>query len=199
MLTDIIKNSLQKAFSYSEYFSLTEKLVAEKRTTGEDQSEQMVNFTQLNYQRMKRLNKTLKINTEEVFHLQEITEKQIWLVISEPWCADASQIVPVLNKITEINSNFDLKIVLRDENELLMNQFLTNGGKAIPILIILNSNTLDVLHVWGPRPIPATQIVQECKAKYGKFTFECKEELQKWYNQDKGQSIVNEISKLLKK
>ncbi|GIZ16060.1 thioredoxin family protein [Capnocytophaga catalasegens] len=198
MLKEIIENSLQKAFTYTEYMALMDKLVAEKRTTGQDQSQEMVSFTQLNYQRMKRLDKALKISEEQAAYFQKIDKKQTWLVITEAWCGDASQIVPMLNKIAQTNSNIELKLVLRDENEALMNLFLTNGGKAIPMLIILNTSTLEVLNVWGPRPTIATKMVEDYKTKYGKLTSEFKEELQKWYNQNKGQSIVNDLISLLK-
>lgn len=198
MLKEIIENSLQKAFTYTEYMALMDKLVAEKRTTGQDQSQEMVSFTQLNYQRMKRLDKTLKISEEQAAYFQKIDKKQTWLVITEAWCGDASQIVPMLNKIAQTNSNIELKLVLRDENEALMNLFLTNGGKAIPMLIILSTSTLEVLHIWGPRPTIATKMVEDYKTRYGKLTSEFKEELQKWYNQNKGQSIVNDLISLLK-
>lgn len=197
MITEIIKNSVEKSFSYAEFMDLMTELVAEKRTTGGDQSEAMVQFTQLNHQRMKRLDKTLSLSEDEKKSIERNQQKQLWIVITEAWCGDASQIVPVLNKIAQSNANIDLKLVLRDENEALMNEFLTNGGKAIPMLIIANPDTFEVQHRWGPCPKPATALVEECKQKYGKFTSECKEELQKWYNQDKGKSIVNELISIL--
>lgn len=197
MITEIIKNSVEKSFSYAEFMDLMTELVAEKRTTGGDQSEAMVQFTQLNHQRMKRLDKTLSLSEDEKKSIERNQQKQLWIVITEAWCGDASQIVPVLNKIAQSNANIDLKLVLRDENEALMNEFLTNGGKAVPMLIIANPDTFEVQHRWGPRPKPATALVEECKQKYGKFTSECKEELQKWYNQDKGKSIVNELISIL--
>ena len=79
-----------------------------------------------------------------------------------------------------------------------MNLFLTNGGKAIPILIILDSESLEVLHVWGPRPKTATLMVEAYKKEHGSLSPEFKEELQKWYNQDKGQSILADLTELLK-
>lgn len=199
MLTEIFKNSLEKSMSYEDYLALTEQLIAQNRTTGEDQSEQMVAFTQLNFKRMQRLNKTFNLSDETTQILQKINQKQLWLLITEAWCGDASQIVPIINKMAKANPNFELKLVLRDENEPLMNQFLTNGGKAIPVLIIIDKQTLMFIEKWGARPAGATKLVEECKAKFGKFTAECKEDLQKWYNQDKGQSIVNEIVNLLTK
>ena len=81
-------------------------------------------------------------------------------------------------------------------DEALMNEFLTNGGKAIPIVIFLDLQD-KVLARWGSRPSVATQMVAEEKAKNGKLTPEFKEDLQRWYNQDKGATIVDDFKKIL--
>ena len=194
----MIKNSLPKAISYEGFEHLIDRLLLEGKTTGEDQSEFMVSLTKLNRQRMKRIDNTLEFTPEQLAPFKQITKGQLWLVISEAWCADGAQIVPVLEKIAQSNPLIDLKIVLRDENPELMNQYLTNGGKAIPILIIADAQSLEVLHVWGPRPKVATQMVEAYKKEHGKLTPEFKEDLQKWYNQDKGQSILADLTELLK-
>ena len=194
----MIKNSLPKAISYEGFEHLIDRLLLEGKTTGEDQSEFMVSLTKLNRQRMKRIDNTLEFTPEQLAPFKQITKGQLWLVISEAWCADGAQIVPVLEKIAQSNPLIDLKIVLRDENPDLMNQYLTNGGKAIPILIIADAQSLEVLHVWGPRPKVATQMVEAYKKEHGKLTPEFKEDLQKWYNQDKGQSILADLTELLK-
>ena len=194
----MIKNSLPKAISYEGFEHLIDRLLLEGKTTGEDQSEFMVSLTKLNRQRMKRIDNALEFTPEQLASFKQIAKGQLWLVISEAWCADGAQIVPVLAKIAQSNPLIDLKIVLRDENPDLMNQYLTNGGKAIPILIIADAQSLEVLHVWGPRPKVATQMVEAYKKEHGKLTPEFKEDLQKWYNQDKGQSILSDLQTFFK-
>lgn len=194
----MIKNSLPKAISYEGFEHLIDRLLLEGKTTGEDQSEFMVSLTKLNRQRMKRIDNTLEFTPEQLTPFKQIAKGQLWLVISEAWCADGAQIVPVLAKIAQSNPLIDLKIVLRDENPELMNQYLTNGGKAIPILIIADAQSLEVLHVWGPRPKVASQMVEAYKKEHGKLTPEFKEDLQKWYNQDKGQSILSDLQAFFK-
>ena len=194
----MIKNSLPKAISYEGFEHLIDRLLLEGKTTGEDQSEFMVSLTKLNRQRMKRIDNTLEFTPEQLASFKQIAKGQLWLVISEAWCADGAQIVPVLAKIAQSNPLIDLKIVLRDENPDLMNQYLTNGGKAIPILIIADAQSLEVLHVWGPRPKVATQMVEAYKKEHGKLTPEFKEDLQKWYNQDKGQNILSDLQAFFK-
>ena len=85
-----------------------------------------------------------------------------------------------------------MKIVFRDENEELMNLFLTNGGKAIPTVVFLDVQD-NVLAYWGSRPSTAKQTVEDFKAAHGALTAEFKEDLQKWYNQDKGLTIVDDF------
>lgn len=194
----MIKSSLPKAISYEGFEHLIDRLLLEGKTTGEDQSEFMVSLTKLNRQRMKRIDNTLEFTPEQLTPFKQIAKGQLWLVISEAWCADGAQIVPVLEKIAQSNPLIDLKIVLRDENPDLMNQYLTNGGKAIPILIIADAQSLEVLHVWGPRPKVASQMVEAYKKEHGKLTPEFKEDLQKWYNQDKGQSILSDLQAFFK-
>jgi hypothetical protein len=110
---------------------------------------------------------------------------------------DAAQILPVINKMTEAAPNLDLQIVLRDENEQLMNEFLTNGSKSIPKLILVDAETMVVRGSWGPRPHGAAQLIKEFKDKFDVINEEAKTELQKWYLHDKGLSTMEEIVLLL--
>lgn len=196
-IKDIILESLKKSMTYAEYRALVINLVEENSTTGNDKSEAMVNYTQLNDRRMRRWDKTGKVAENLKTKLQDFNKKVTWLVISESWCGDAAHIMPIINKAAELNDNIDYKIVIRDENEALMNQFLTNGGKAIPKLIMLDSETNDVLNTFGPRPTVATNMVKAYKEEHGVITPEFKEDLQRWYNKDKGQSIIEDLVHLL--
>ena len=198
MINDIISESLQKGMSYSDYRNLVSNLVEEKSTTGLEKTEALANYTQLNDRRMKRWDKTMKVSEEVKSKVENFNRKVTWLVISESWCGDAAHIMPVINKVAELNENIDYKVVLRDENEQLMNQFLTNGGKAIPKLILIDNETNEVLNTFGPRPVVATDMVNTYKSEYGQITPEFKENLQRWYNKDKGQSTVEDLLSLLK-
>lgn len=196
-LKDIISESLKNSMTYTEYRELVIKLVEENSTTGNDKSEAMANYTQLNDRRMRRWDKTGKVAEYLKTKIENFDKKVTWLVISESWCGDAAHIMPIINKAAELNDNIDYKVVIRDENEALMDQFLTNGGKAIPKLVMLDSDTNEVLNTFGPRPIVATNMVKSYKEEHGVITPEFKEDLQRWYNKDKGQSIVEDLVKLL--
>lgn len=195
-MLSIIQSALQKSISYNDYRILVSKLINEGKSTGNEQNDDLLHYSKLNEVRMNRLEKTLKMDSEVLESLQNLKSKQTWLVISEGWCGDAAQILPILKLMAESSENIDLKIVLRDENEKIMNQFLTNGSKSIPKLIILDEN-LQVINHWGPRPEGAKNLILDYKAKYGIVDEPAKILLQKWYLDDKGVSTQREIIAML--
>jgi hypothetical protein len=194
---EIIIESLKRAISYQEYRDLVKQLVAEESTTGNEKTEALANYTMLNDRRMKRWDKTLKISEEIKEKISSFSGNVTWLVITESWCGDAAHVIPALNKIAELSQNIDLKLVLRDQNEALMDQFLTNGGRSIAKLIMIDNTTGEVVNTFGPRPSDATQLVNDYKTKHGGLTPQFKEDLQVWYNKNKGQNIIADAMTLL--
>ncbi|QNM85279.1 thioredoxin family protein [Polaribacter pectinis] len=197
-MKNIIEKSLQKTLTYQEYIDLVKNLLEEGKSTGSEQSDALTNYSMLNDRRMKRLDKTIKLSEETIKEIKKVEEPQTWLVISEGWCGDAAQNLPVINKIASTNENINLKIVLRDDNLELMDLFLTNGGRSIPKLIALDKEN-NVLNTWGPRPTIATKMVADYKAEHGSLNAEFKQELQVWYNKNKGQSVQDDFIQLVKK
>lgn len=198
-MPQIIKESIDNSINYSHYSRLMQKLVANNSSTGAKVTEANVNYTLLNERRMKRWDKRLKISDQEKEKICGLDIKVIWLVITESWCGDAAHVVPVMNKVAELNSNIDLRIVLRDDNDELMNRFLTNGGKSIPKLIMLDAKSYEVINTYGPRPSAVTTLVEDYKKEYGTLTTEFKENLQRWYNKDKGKTVITDLINLLEK
>ncbi|ARV15264.1 thioredoxin family protein [Polaribacter sp. SA4-12] len=196
-MKNIIEKSLENSYTYQEFRDLVSHLLTEDKSTGHTQSEAITGFSLLNDRRMKRLDKTIKVSEETIAEMNTISEPQTWLVIAEGWCGDAAQNLPVINKIAETSNLIDFKVVLRDDNEDLMNLFLTNGGKAIPKLIALDKDN-NVIDTWGPRPTVASKMVADYKAEHGVIDAKFKQDLQVWYNKDKGLSVQDDFVKLVK-
>ena len=193
----IIENSLKSAQSYTAYKEMVLQLLKEGKSTGVVQNNDLFHYTKLNNQRMKRLDKQTKLNEETLSKAQKINKEFTWLVLTESWCGDAAQTLPVFNKFAEANKKIDLKVVLRDENEDLMNKFLTNGSKSIPKLIVVDNASLEVVGSWGPRSAKASKMVTDYKEKHGKIDAKLKTDLQNWYNDDKGTHIEMEMVELI--
>lgn len=192
-----IAEGLLNSHSYTKYRAIVTRLLADGKSSGSEQSASLLHYSQLNEARMNRLDKKTAISEDNIKKLLSLQKKYVWLVLSEGWCGDAAQILPVLNKMAAISAHIDLKIVFRDENNSLMNQFLTNGARSIPKLIILEAKTQNVLGSWGPRPKGATDLMTSYKRQYGKIDETAKTEIQLWYLHDKGFSIQNEVTDLM--
>ena len=197
-MNSVINKSLENSFSYQEYRNFVSDLAKENKTTGHEQRDDLIHYTQLNEARLHRLDKTMQVIDEVKSVLENISKEYIWLVLSESWCGDAAQILSIFNKMAEVSDKIDLRIVLRDDNEDLMNLFLTNGTKSIPKLIIIDKETNEVINDFGPRPIGAKQLILNYKAEHGVVDETAKIELQKWYLQDKGISTQKEVVELMK-
>ena len=187
-MREVIENSLKNALSYEGYRAFVSALLTNGKATGIEQSEALTNYSLLNDKRMKRLDKTIKLSKETLQEFQKISEPKTWLVLTEGWCGDAAQSLPVLNKIAKSTDKIDLKVILRDENLPLMDLFLTNGGRSIPKLIALDKDN-NVIDSWGPRPTIASKMVADYKEKNSALDPQFKQDLQLWYNKDKGENV----------
>ncbi len=194
----VVAKSLLNSLTYPEYRKVVTDLLGQGKSTGNVQSEDLTHYTELNETRMNRLEKTMLIPEEIATSLRTLQNNYIWLVLSEGWCGDAAQLLPVFQKMAnESNKKIELKIVFRDENEELMNLFLTNGSKSIPKLIALNAATLEVLGNFGPRPKEALELVRNYKQEFGVIDEKIKTDLQLWYLHDKGLSTQKELLTLM--
>ncbi|MGL4581520.1 MAG: thioredoxin family protein [Flavobacterium sp.] len=195
-MINIDSKYIDKSFSYSEFRQfVTHALKTDKSILNLE--EDYIAYAELNEARLHRLDKTMKVVEEVATQLASLKKKYTWIVITESWCGDAAQIVPVLNKMAEACPNIDMRLVFRDQNLELMDAFLTNGGRAIPKLIIAEQDTLKVLGHWGPRPALGQKVVTDYKAAHGVVDEAGKVELQMWYTKDKGHEVQKEVIELM--
>ncbi|PWS27207.1 thioredoxin family protein [Pedobacter yonginense] len=186
----------QEGMDYSTYRQLVDKLLAEGQTTGPDHSEAMLHYSKMNVKRMSRVDKTARLNADFSATLAGLKGRYKLLVITEGWCGDAAQIIPIFNKIAVSEpKKFELKFVLRDQNIPLIDAHLTNGGRAIPVLIVLDVKGEKVLASWAPRPQILQALLQEWK-KETTDMFAVAEKLHGWYAKDKTQATQAELNVL---
>lgn len=200
----ITPDLLTSALTYEQYVQLATNLFAQGRTTADDphyNTEQILGYTKLNLYRMKRLDKLTVLNPALQAAMAQVPERWVWLVLTESWCGDAAQSVPVLHRIAEQSANVAIRFLLRDKNPDVMNAYLTNRGKSIPKLICLrtadsNNPLLRELGTWGPRPAALQALMGEWRAEQIPFA-EVVERAQRWYNDDHTQSVQRELLTLV--
>lgn len=194
----ITEQLLANAYSYVDYKLFLEELLARGKTTGSNQSSEYINYTKLNLLRMNRIEKTCSLSDEINDVISQIKSNYIWLIITEGWCGDAAQNIPVLFLISKLSPSIELKLILRDEYPEIMNLYLTNTSRSIPKLICLEKNNLKEVFTWGPRPaILQTRVIDFLKK--GGTSEEKGLMVQNWYNADKTKSLQHEIYMLMQK
>lgn len=186
----------RNTYSYADYMLLMELVVMENRTTGPNQSEEMNYYTKLNLHRMQRLNKTVVLDERLEKVVKQIRTPQTWYILTEAWCGDAAQNIPVLATIAKLNPLIEVQLLLREENLDLMEEYLTHGGKSIPKLIAVDENYNELFN-WGPRPAGAQELLKAFKANPVKSYKEFSEDIQRWYVMDKTMSVQQELLDIL--
>jgi len=156
---------------------------------------------------MNRLDRKSRLTEATIDQLTKVEQPITWLVITEGWCGDAAQIVPVLNHMALENENITLRFLLRDKNEAVIDAFLTNNARSIPKIIVLDTATREVLNSWGPRPAEVQKMVMDAKAEglatddlalRKQISANAAEQLHLWYARNKTKAIQSEFLEVIK-
>ncbi|MCH2234683.1 MAG: thioredoxin family protein [Crocinitomicaceae bacterium] len=178
-----------------EYIDLFDPIIKEVNQEKPYDNADYRHYTKLNKSRQNRWLKKGELNEELKTALDSIDKPQKWILITEPWCGDAAHSVPFIVMAADYSDKIDLEIQLRDSEPHLINNYLTNGGKAIPKLVVRNEAEEDLFD-WGPRPAECQTLFLKNKAANLSFE-EQKTSLQQWYNNDNGVSIQSELASLI--
>lgn len=185
----LFRNSLD----FDAYMELTRNLVNRKVVTPVYEPEKMLKYTAANLERMEYVLQHLQINKKLYNRLQQPGFSMDWLVITEPWCGDASQIVPVLYLVSQCNADIRFRLVLRDEHPELMKQYTTRNTDSIPILICYDRNSGKPMGHWGPRPKVLQEILENYQLQEGESFGTLVRKLHAWYREDLGTQIQEEL------
>lgn len=187
-----------KGLTYEAYTAEMKAYAKEGKTSGPEQTDSLIHYTRLNASRMRRIGKTTPLLPDILEQLANLEKSYTWKVFTESWCGDAAQVLPVLGLIAEASDQIDLDILYRDEHPDLFAQYLTNGAKSIPKLVAIDGDSGKELGRWGPRPEILQARVMAHKAAPDQPQTEFMEEIQQWYNNNKGGQIQTEILRALR-
>lgn len=199
MITTDLQSALAQGFtngiSYADYSTLSKTFAKEGKSSGA-QKPSYIEYSKLSAARLKRWEKVYKPSQETLDRLAAgVRPGEKWLVFSETWCGDAAHNVPFIAKWAD-HIGVELKVIFRDENVELMDEFLTNGGRSIPKLVRMTAD-YEVLGTWGPRPTPLMEEYANWRAKddfdYKEWTMFA----QDWYNTNKGAALEADFMELL--
>ena len=116
------------------------------------------------------------------------------LVITEPWCGDSLAIFPVIVRLLS-EAGCAIRVIRRDEHPELIDRYLTDGGRAIPIVVVMDAAFKERFH-WGPRPKPAQEIALQFKQDVAAGRMDkagVHKRIRQFYAGDAGRTVVAEI------
>lgn len=189
----IIEKHRSKALGYAAFREKTFARIADQEAMKEYEQRGLSEYLKLNEARISRLEKTFHPSEEMFQVMSSIKRKQLWVIVTEDWCGDSSQNTPIIEKIARLNpEHIEFIVFERDENPEVMDLYLTNGTKSIPMMAGFDVETGKELFVWGPRPQVIQDLVVEWKNQ-GKTKDVFLPEVQKWYSTDRGESLQREL------
>ncbi len=179
--------------NYNEYRDKVLQLAAQGQTSGE-QTKEHIQATLMNAQRMKRIDHQCVLKPQLAEIASQVSEKHTWYVITEAWCGDGAQNIPVIEKIANATPHLELRLLFRDEHPDIMSRYLTDGKRAIPKLICVHDASQKVIGTWGPRPALIQDRVTEYKLLNPSGSKdEFNKNLHLWYARDKTFSLQEEF------
>ena len=197
MNESFIKKIKSIGLKYQQYYNLTKSEV-ETAILDQLDEEQKKRYEdkKLNLHRMTRIEKHYSVSEELKNLILKIEKPQTWMIISETWCGDSAQNIPFFSKVAELNLNIDLRIIIRDANPDIMDLYLTNGTRSIPILVSFDDSGNEIFR-WGPRPQEGKKLFADLKAQ-GLDKSIILEKLHLWYGRNRGSALESELKELLK-
>ena len=183
-----------QSVAFSSYLEELEGWVKAMKLGGLDlENHRYHKYYAINLQRMKRALKMIRLDINLFRTLKNLQGKTEWFILTEQWCGDAAQCIPLFYLLEQaFPEKIGLHLLCRDQNLELMDQFLTNGGRGIPKLIQVNEQG-EVTDTWGPRPAPAQDLVMEYREKGLPYDTD----LHSWYAKDKYVTLQKEALQLI--
>jgi hypothetical protein len=191
----IVSDCLQNCFNYLEYEEILNQIRSDSpslNSLSEEQSDS-VSFEKNENQ----FDETISITKDTIGKINSFKNKYTWLVITEKWCIDTRQLIPICNKMAAFSENIELKIAFLEKDTIWIHNTV-DEIQIFPTLIILNKNdNSKMLAEWGPRPKGATDLLKSRMKKSGKIPTSAFEEMKMWYFQNKGVSTQFELMRLM--
>lgn len=190
-----LNNYWDSGMSWSEYRKLVDDLLAQGLSTGDNNTPEIIEYARLNQARMQRLEKHTNVLPEVMETAGELPTGMRIMVIAEGWCGDAAQVCPPAELLFQ-KLNIATRYVLRDKDTSLIDMFLTNGGRSIPVFIAIDENGNTIGEKWGPRPVELQELRSGWVAEGLPFEKQA-ELLHGWYARDKTVSTQKELAQWL--
>lgn len=151
--------------TYDDYREYWQEQKDASREDPDPDERRLLHYLNYNWERQAHVHEEYTPSESLRDAVTNIEEPQLWMVLTEPWCGDSAFLFPVIVEAANLNDDITLRILLRDDNLDIMDQYLTGGSRSIPKLVAFSEDG-DERFTWGPRPEEARQLFEELRAKY---------------------------------
>lgn len=182
--------------TYEAYLSTWEaeaKVAPESGLTKEERK--LLHYVRLNYDRTLQVHEEYEPSEALREAMAAIDEPQLWMVLTETWCGDSAYCLPVIAEAARLSENVELRLLPRDENLDIMDQYLTGASRSIPKLVAFSGEG-EERFTWGARPEEAQRLFEERRAE-GKPKREIIPELLEWYARGGWQQVDEELAETI--
>lgn len=155
----------EEGLSYDEYRDYWREQKAVSPDGKDPDERKMIHYLNYNWERQGHVHNNYGLSEGLRAAIASIAEPQRWMVLTEPWCGDSAFLLPVIAEASALNEDVTLRILLRDDNLDVMDQYLTDGSRSIPKLVAFGPNG-EERFTWGPRPASAHQHFEELCGQY---------------------------------
>lgn len=185
----------QEGVSYAAYLEQWKTIAAQPMDGLDKRERKMRYYTRYNLERSQLVHDAFEPSTELREAIASVAAPQLWMVLTEQWCGDSAYNLPVIADAAALSAEVRLRILLRDANLDIMDQYLTDGSRSIPKLVAFSQEGEELFH-WGPRPAGAVRLREELKAS-GASSAEMTKALLDWYANGGWQNVEAELVELL--
>jgi hypothetical protein len=136
------------------------------------------------------IGRTATVSEEHLARARALGGPWRLLALSEDWCGDAVNTLPVIARLAEQAGNLELRLLRRDEHDDLMAGHLSSGTRSIPVVMILDAQGRE-RGWWGPRPawlqrwVRSVGMLLPREDRYRRT--------RAWYARDRGRTTIEEV------
>ena len=196
MSQDVLRVALEKGVPYEEYVQqLIQRVEAQKDARFSDARQKtLYEYSRLNAQRFRRIGQSYRVPGKMCELVRALPGRQVWLLITEDWCGDTAQTMPYVAKWLSCNKNIDLRVLLRDEHPEIMDRYLTDGKRSIPVLVAFDEQGHELFR-WGPRPAEAAAVLK-AGLEAGLERKQAVQNMHLWYSRNRGKAVEQEFAEI---
>ena len=195
MNVEFVEQIVASGLAPAAYDKVMEQRATVDPATLEGMDAERAEFAKLNLHRVGRIRRTWKPSDELAALAARLEGPQTWMILTEPWCGDSAQCLPCLELLAASRPGITLRYVLRDDNLEIMDRYLTDDKRSIPILVAFDSRGEELFR-WGSRPAEAQAIITAALAE-GLEKAARLEKLHLFYGRNRGRALDGELVAVL--